>query len=134
MYQSVFAEIEICYRPHIEVFKPALTTPSMCTQRHKTRKFWKFFGGKIFLQFSKQQKVTKCAIRVHVWSGRSGMSKPYPKRFFFAKKILFWNFFFHKSLKMAKNTVFFRVKFKKMQGVSSDHEIQFFFFNFLKVS
>ena len=58
----------------------------MCTQRHKNWNFWKNFEKQFFLSIFKKTKVTKCAIWVHVWSGRSGMWKPYLLRIFWDEK------------------------------------------------
>ena len=62
-YWSVFDEIKICYRPHIEALVAASAPQSVHpkAQNSKILKIFEIFFGK--------QKVTKCATCVHVWGG-----------------------------------------------------------------
>ena len=77
MYLSDFAEIEVCYWPYIEVFVPAPAPPVCAPKGTKIKNFEKFSEIFFFFQIFKKTKMTKCLIWVHVWSGRSGMLKPY---------------------------------------------------------
>ena len=65
-------------------------------------KFLKIFRKNIFFQFFQKTKVTKFAIGVHVWSGRSGMVKTYIERIFWTKK-KFQNFEFFSKPNFLKD-------------------------------
>ena len=71
---------------HILKFMGPRRHPQYVHPKAQKSKFWIFFRKKFFFSIFQKTKVTKFAIGVHVWSGRSGMIKTYIGRIFWAKK------------------------------------------------